>query len=117
MKRAKRDPRVYLEDILHAIARIGEYTAEGNASFVASPLIQDGVIRQLSIIGEAAAKLPAGTKATHPAVPWREIVGMRNVIIHDYAETDLETVWLVVERDLAPLKTAVEAMLREAAGR
>jgi uncharacterized protein with HEPN domain len=113
MNKPPRNPRVYLEDILHAVAQIEQYTAKGKDAFFAQTLIQDGVIRQLSIIGEAAGKLPIGMKAKHPAVPWKKIVGMRNVIIHDYAETDISTVWIVVERDLTVLRRTAEAMLRE----
>ena len=72
--------------------------------------MQDAVIRQFSIIGEAAAKLSPVTKAAHPEIPWKAIVGMRNVIIHEYSETDLPTIWAAVERDLSVLKKAVTAM-------
>ena len=113
MNGKRRNPRVYLEDILSAIAKIGEYTKEGKDAFFADEKTQDAVIRQISIIGEAAAKLPATVKTKHPEIPWRKTIGMRNIVIHDYSETDMPTVWIVVERDLPVLKKEVKAMLVE----
>lgn len=109
----KKNTRVYLEDILSAIARIEEYTAEGKKAFFRDAKTQDAVIRQVSIIGEASARLPASWKTRHPVIPWRNIVGMRNIIIHDYSETDLPTVWLVAKRDLPALKKVIAAILAE----
>ena len=115
MRKAKRDYRVYLQDILSAIVKIGEYTVKGKEDFFAHDLVQDGVIRQLSIIGEASAKLPTVMKAKHAEIPWRKVIGMRNIIIHDYSETDIPTIWVIVERDLPVLRKAIEAMLGESA--
>ena len=111
--RAKRDYRVYLEDIVVAIGLIRRYTAEGRGRFMSDTLVRDGVIRQMSIIGEAAAKLPPSLKRKHGNLPWKKIIGMRNVLIHDYAETNLRTVWATAEKDLPELQRAVEAMLVE----
>jgi uncharacterized protein with HEPN domain len=80
MRHHARDPNVYLEDILVGIARIEVYTKGGRASFLASEMMQDAVIRQLSVIGEAAAKLPGALRARHPSIPWKEMVGMRNIV-------------------------------------
>jgi len=113
MTKSMKDPRVYLEDILSAIARIAEYTAEGKQAFFKDQKTQDAVIRQISIIGEAAAKLPASVKTKHARIPWRRIIGMRNIVIHDYSQTDLPTVWVVAEHDLPALKRTVESMLEE----
>lgn len=113
MKARKRDPRLYLEDILSGIGRIEVYTVDGKAMFFEDEKTQDAVIRQISIIGEAASKLPASLRAAQPSVPWKKIVGMRNIVIHDYAETDLPTVWLVVERDLPSLGRAIRVILSE----
>jgi len=114
MNTRKKDHRVYLQDILAAIERIGEYTAKGKDDFFATVLVQDGVIRQFSIIGEATAKVPVRMRATHEEIPWKDIIGMRNIIIHDYSGTDLPTIWDTVEHGLAPLKDTVETMLKEA---
>lgn len=113
MNPKERDPRVYLQDILSAIAKIEEYTAKGKEDFFAGDLVQDGVIRQLSIIGEASAKLPGALRKRHSKIPWKDIIGMRNIIVHDYSEIDLPTIWDTVERGLPPLKQTIQAMLRE----
>ncbi len=113
MNSKKRNHRVYLQDILSAIAKIAEYTTEGKDFFLVDDKTQDAVIRQISVIGEAVAKLPANLKANHPEIPWRKTIGMRNVVIHDYSETDIPTVWVVAERDLPILKQTVEIMLKE----
>jgi uncharacterized protein with HEPN domain len=112
MNNRKRNSRVYLEDILAAIAKIGEYTKEGKDTFFSNEMMQDAVIRQISIIGEAAAHLPASLKTRYPGIPWKKTVGMRNIVIHDYSETDIPTVWVVAERDLPILKNIVENMLK-----
>jgi uncharacterized protein with HEPN domain len=104
MKTSQRDPRVYLEDILSAIARIERYIAEDEVMFFKDEKTQDAVIRQISIIGEAVARLPLNVRKNHTDIPWKHIIGMRNIMIHDYAETDLSTVWSVAVRDLPPLK-------------
>jgi uncharacterized protein with HEPN domain len=113
MKSSKRNPAVYLEDILSAIAKIEEYTKEGKRSFFADGKTQDAVIRQISIIGEASARLPTALKMRHTNIPWKDIVAMRNIIIHDYSKTDLTTVWDTVRYGLPPLRKTVTTMLRE----
>lgn len=115
MTPARRTRRVYLQDILSAIARIKEYTAKGKADFLAQDIVQDGVIRQLSIIGEAAAKLPVSMRAEHPEIPWKKVIGMRNVIVHDYSEVNVGRIWDTVERDLPVLKKSIETILGETA--
>jgi len=115
MKDRKRAARLYLQDILAAIGRIEEYTAGGKAEFLKNTLIQDAVLRQFSIIGEAAGKLPKAMQTTHANIPWKHIIGMRNIIIHDYADTDIPTIWDCVEKDLPPLRRLIKAMLRKRA--
>lgn len=111
MKGSPKNARVYLQDIVRAIDRINEYASKGEREFFRSGLLQDGIIRQLSIVGEATAKLPASLKGTQPHIPWKKIVGMRNIIIHDYSETDLPTIWDTLHTDLPVLRQSVEAML------
>ena len=112
MKDAKRNPRVYLEDILGAIAQIEKYTSEGKDQFMSDMKTKDAVIRQLSIIGEASVKLPKNVREMSLDTPWKKIIGMRNIIVHDYSHTDLPTIWDTIEQNLPMLKTTVETMLR-----
>jgi uncharacterized protein with HEPN domain len=103
-----RDDRVLLYDIRQSVARIRQYTSEGREAFFNSSMIQDAVIRNLEIIGEAASKLPADTKTDLSGVPWRRVIGMRNILIHGYATVDLETVWAVIQEDLPALEHVLQ---------
>ncbi|MEX2217862.1 MAG: DUF86 domain-containing protein [Phycisphaerales bacterium] len=106
-----KDDAVYLGHILEAIARVRRYTQGGRASFTADSLVQDGVVRNLEVIGEATKRLSEATRAGRPEIPWRQIAGMRDVLIHNYMGVDLNEVWNVVERDLGPLEEAARELL------
>ena len=108
-----RDPRERLMDILEAIERIERYANRGRAVFEGDELIQVWMVSHIQIIGEACNALPPELQAHHPQVPWREIIGMRHILVHHYFEVDLDIVWTTLERDLPQLKRAVEAMLAE----
>lgn len=107
MRKTARSARLYVEDILTAIRRIEDYKAKGKGAFLRDGKTQDAVIRQLSVIGEAASKLPTGLKARHPAIPWKAVVGMRNILIHDYSAVSVRRVWQTVVRDLPVLDRAM----------
>lgn len=108
------EPRdaVYLGHMLEAIERIRNYVGrKRRAGFVASPLLQDAVIRNIGIVGEAAARLTPEFAARHPKIPWRAIVGMRHRLIHGYVKVNLDTVWAAVERDLPELERNLRTLL------
>ena len=91
----------YLEHMLEAIARIQRYVGrKRRAGFLGDALLQDAVIRNIEIVGEAAGRVSPEFAAQHAEIPWRDIVGMRHRLIHGYLKVNLETVWEVVERDL-----------------
>ncbi|OGJ62250.1 hypothetical protein A3C37_04200 [Candidatus Peribacteria bacterium RIFCSPHIGHO2_02_FULL_53_20] len=113
MNSYKKNPRVYLDDILGAIARVTEYTSQGKQQFFDDMKTQDAVIRQISIIGEASSRLPKNLRDAHSGIPWKEIIGMRNIIVHDYSHTDLIIVWDTIQQHLPALKENVDCMLRE----
>ena len=96
--------RLYLE-------RIAEYTAGGEQAFLTSRLIQDGVVRNLEVIGEATKNLSIELRDANPAIPWRQIAGMRDVLIHDYLKVNLSRVWLTVSTDLPQLRATVMRLL------
>ncbi len=103
---------VYLHHILDAINRIQRYI--GGVSydrFLQDNLLQDGVVRQLEIIGEAAKSVSSAFRNTHPELPWKQMAATRNKLIHDYFEVDLLIVWDTVQSDLPPLKQQVERIL------
>ena len=90
--------------------RIAEYTDADRSRFEASRLVQDAAIRNLQTLAESSQRLSSEIKGTEPQIPWRELAGFRNVIVHGYLGVDLGAVWLVVEQDLPALTAAVIRM-------
>jgi uncharacterized protein with HEPN domain len=111
------DETVYLCHILDAITRIEEYLeGVGEDAFYEQYLIQDAVIRQLEIIGEAVRHVSEELRGKYPQIPWQDIAGTRDKLIHDYFGVDLEKVWLMVCEDIPALKVEVQKILRELGG-
>ncbi|HEY6323184.1 MAG TPA: DUF86 domain-containing protein [Thermoanaerobaculia bacterium] len=102
---------VYLRHILDAIDKIERYTEAGRDKFMTESMRHDAVIRQVAIIGEAAKRLSPQALERSPGIPWRQVAGMRDVLIHNYMGVDLERIWNVLQHDLPPLRKAVEELL------
>ncbi|MFT3892378.1 MAG: DUF86 domain-containing protein [Anaerolineales bacterium] len=110
----KKDDTVYLQHILDAIKTIEEYLQGINEErFKATRLLQDGTIRQTEIVGEAVRHISKDLRKTYPEIPWQDIAGMRDKLIHDYFGVDLEKVWLTTQEDLPPLKEKVVKILKD----
>jgi uncharacterized protein with HEPN domain len=107
-----KDASVYLKHVQDAIVRIESYTGQGRKAFFDNTMIQDAVIRNLEVIGEAVKQLPADLRQRYPHIPWRSITALRNVLVHEYFGVDLEIVWRVVQKRLPTLKHHVGVMLR-----
>jgi len=109
---SKRDHRLFLADMLEAIEKIERYTHGLNREDLwQDDLVADAVVRNLEVIGEAARHVPEALRAAHPEIDWRRVVGLRNVVVHEYFAIDLDVVWVVVEKHLPQLKRVVQAML------
>jgi uncharacterized protein with HEPN domain len=106
-----RSDRQRLLDILEAIIKIQQHVGDAIESFADDEMQQVWVIHHLQIVGEAANGLSQRIKVDNPQVPWEQIIGMRHVLVHGYFGIDLDIVWAVIEKDLAPLKSAIEAIL------
>jgi uncharacterized protein with HEPN domain len=109
-----RDDRIYLQHILDAIQKIESYLDQiDEYSFFSSTLLQDGVIRQIEIIGEAAKHLSSEFKNKYSAVQWKYIAGMRDKLIHDYFGVDIQQVWLTAREDLPILRENILTIFGE----
>lgn len=101
-----KDDSVYVEHILDCIDRIEEYI-ENKKQFQQSKLVQDAVIRNLQVLAESSQRLSEEFKNKNKNVPWKEISGFRNILVHDYLGVDIEMIWSVVDQDLPALRKAL----------
>ena len=105
------EQRLHCHDILERIERIESAIANGHDAFVQSHVLQDAIIHNFIVIGEATKKLDATLTEQQPHVQWRSIAGFRDFLIHQYRRTRLELVWQAAKDDLPALKSAVTSML------
>jgi uncharacterized protein with HEPN domain len=107
-----RSERLYLADILDAIDAIQRFTSGCDEErFLRDELIQSAVLQKLSLIGEAAARLSSDTRELAASVPWKAIIGFRNVAVHAYFSVDWRTVYVTLQDDLPALRREVERSL------
>ncbi len=104
---------LYLNNIKECIENIETYTQDGKAIFLQNRMMQDAVIRNLEIIGEATKRLSPEIRERYPDVPWRKMTGLRDVLIHDYLRVDLEEVWGIVEFNLPEVKAQIDEIIQE----
>jgi len=106
--------KMHIKHMQECIARIQKYTQEGRATFLHSSLIQDAVIRNLQTLAESSQRLSDAVKSSESSVPWKDIAGMRNILVHEYlGEIDVDTVWEVVQRHLPELEPALNRLLKQ----
>jgi uncharacterized protein with HEPN domain len=102
-----RDHRLYLDDIIEAVRRIKEFTNDMDFDdFKADIKTQDAVVRNLEIIGEASGRLPEEVHLSAPEIEWRKIVGIRNILAHEYFGISLPIIWDIVQNKLDELSAA-----------
>ena len=105
----EKDDLVYIEHILDCIRKIKEFTnGLSLKDFSVNELVQDAVIRNIEIIGEASKKISSDTKQIFYEIPWREIAGMRDKLIHDYLGVDAEVVWRTITEDIPTLEKQIK---------
>ncbi len=108
-----KEDRIYLDHILNCIDDIETFTLGGESEFCGSRLIQAAVIRNLEVIGEATKRISGNLRNWYPQMPWKEMAGLRDVLIHDYMGVDLEIVWNVVVDELPPIRQQLIRILSE----
>lgn len=106
-------PLFFLEHIIRASSEIETYTKNISLEkFLNDSMRYNATIRMVSVIGEAIAKLEKEFKTAHPQIPWREIQSMRNRLIHEYWQTDLEQAYVSAQKDVPLLRSMAEDILR-----
>ena len=102
----------YLFDVLTHARHIARFTEQVTwHQFQNDVVLQAAVIRWFEVIGEAASKLSPAFRAAHPTLPWSSIIGLRNILIHEYARVDLAKVWSIVQQDIPVLVTQLEPLV------
>ena len=101
-----KDDKIYIEHILQSIDRIEAYlSGKDHQSFSDDFMTQDAVVRQLEIIGEATKRISKELRNINPQVPWSDMAGMRDILIHDYIDVDIDIVWKTASESIIKLKS------------
>ncbi|MBI2172977.1 MAG: DUF86 domain-containing protein [Candidatus Aenigmarchaeota archaeon] len=109
-----KDVRVYLDDILESIAQIEKYTNKTDEDkFSKNIQLQDAVMRRLEIIGEAVKNISPEFKNRHDKIPWKNIAGMRDILIHEYSGVKIKRIWKVIKKDMIDLKKNISEIRKE----
>jgi uncharacterized protein with HEPN domain len=108
-----KDDRVFLRHILESLDAIRAYIAGSRDTFFTDRKTRKATMRELQELAESTQRLSPSLRTRHPEIPWGDISGFRNVLVHDYLGITLSRIWDVVQRDLPALRSAVHAMLHE----
>ena len=101
-----------LWDMSKALRKILRYAAGKTIKKLqGDEVLTDALIRQFTVLGEAAGRISPSLRAQHPGIPWRQIVGLRNVIVHQYDRVDLQALWDAVQSDVPTLLRQIETLL------
>ena len=107
----KKEMRIFIDDILECIKKIEGYMhGISKEDFFQSTQVQDAVLRRIEVIGEAVKNIPQDFRNKYPDIPWKQIAGMRDILIHGYFGVNLERVWVAVSEDLPDLKHKISKL-------
>ncbi len=110
----ERSLELFIEDIIEAINKIGQYTKNLNYSeFRENELVVDAVIRNLEVIGEASTHIPENLREKHSNLPWKRIIGLRNIAIHGYFKIELSMIWAIITKNLPETKDIIIELKKE----
>ena len=113
--KGQRDWHFYVEDMIGFCERVLDYSAGlDKAEFLTSPMPYDATLRNIELIGEAAAQIPEAIRDAHPEIPWRAIVGTRNRLAHAYLHIDDDTIWSMIVDAVPELLAALRKLLETA---
>ncbi len=108
----RKNHKLYIEDILEAVDKVERYTRGLTyEAFAKNDMAADAVIRNLEIIGEASRNIPGDIRQKFPDIPWKRMIGLRNIAIHEYFGVDLSIIWEIISKNLPETKPKIEAML------
>jgi len=108
----KKTYKMYVEDILESMNKIERYIHDLTyETFEKNDMVVDAVIRNLEIIGEASKNIPENEREKYPDIPWKKMVGLRNIAIHEYFGVDLTIIWEIITRNLPETRSEIESML------
>lgn len=110
----KRDIILFIEDIFESIKRIEDFTKDfSEEDFCDNKMVQDAVVRNFEIIGEAVKNIPENFRKKYSKIEWKDIAGLRDKLTHAYFGVDLERIWGVVKNDLPKLKKEIKNILKK----
>jgi len=104
--------KAFLYDVVHGVRlAVGYVEGVTREQFDQDPMAQDAVIRRLTVVGEATKRLSPDFRERHPGIPWKQMAGMRDVIVHEYDRVDLDTVWNVLQNEFPGLLSQLERIV------
>ncbi|MEK9130013.1 MAG: DUF86 domain-containing protein [Patescibacteria group bacterium] len=109
-----KNPKFFLKDILDSINKIEQYVKKKTKNeFLKNYEKQDAIMKRIEIIGEAIKNIPIGIKKKYPEIPWKDIAGMRNILVHEYFGVCMERVWDTAKNDIPKLKKQIVVLLEK----
>ena len=111
---SERSYKVYVNDILDSIKKIESYVKNMTyEDFIKDNLVKDAVLRNIEVLGEAAENIPDDLREEYSEVPWKRIIGLRNIVIHEYFGVDFENIWKIITENIPETKPYIEQILKK----